>query len=167
MTHNSTNGTDQGMDIAPDDAPTPRTLEEIETLKASWLSDGCWDIEETEGFEYHYQELRQWREAHNAEWDRKEREQMKELTEQEIDALIKSAGLWDVMYDGYRALSALLRAYGAQERERCAKVMCRRCREGIRLEGDKHFVNDGMQARGEAGRWVLCAAHSIRALPND
>jgi hypothetical protein len=76
MTHNSTNGADQGMGIAPDDAPTPRTPGEIETLKASWLSDGCWDIEETEGFEYHYQELRQWREAHNAEWDRKERERV-------------------------------------------------------------------------------------------
>lgn len=34
-----------------------KTREEIERLKADWLSDGCWDIEETEGFEDHEAEL--------------------------------------------------------------------------------------------------------------
>lgn len=54
------------------EAPTPRTAEEIVELKRQWQADGDWDIEETEGFEYHYQELRQWREAQEAEWQAKE-----------------------------------------------------------------------------------------------
>lgn len=33
---------------------TPRAIED---LKAQWLEDGTWDIENTEGFEEHYDEL--------------------------------------------------------------------------------------------------------------
>jgi hypothetical protein len=51
-----------------DDAPAQRTKQEIADLKANWLNDSCWDIEETEGFEAHYQELRQWRAAEEAAW---------------------------------------------------------------------------------------------------
>jgi hypothetical protein len=38
-----------------------RTEEEIDALKANWLSDPCWDIEHTEGFEAHAAELRAFR----------------------------------------------------------------------------------------------------------
>lgn len=55
-----------------DDAPARRTAAEIADLKANWLNDSCWDIEETEGFEAHYQELRRWREAEDAAWRVKE-----------------------------------------------------------------------------------------------
>jgi len=48
----------------------PRTAEEIAELKRSWLRDGCWDIEDTEGFGYHYMELRRWREGQEEEWRR-------------------------------------------------------------------------------------------------
>lgn len=34
-----------------------RSLEEIEALKAAWLKDPCWDIEDTEGFEAWHTEL--------------------------------------------------------------------------------------------------------------
>ena len=40
---------------------------EVEKLKAAWLRDPCWDIEETEGFEAHREDLlafRLEREAH-------------------------------------------------------------------------------------------------------
>lgn len=33
------------------------TPDEIEALKRNWLSDPCWDIEETDGFEAHKPEL--------------------------------------------------------------------------------------------------------------
>lgn len=46
-----------------DEMPEPRTAAEIVELKRNWLNDPCWDIEDTEGFEYHYMELRRWREA--------------------------------------------------------------------------------------------------------
>lgn len=37
-----------------------KTDEEVEQLKASWVSDPCWDIETTEGFEDHREELAQY-----------------------------------------------------------------------------------------------------------
>jgi hypothetical protein len=46
-----------------DEMPEPRTADEIAELKRNWTNDPCWDIEDTEGFEYHYMELRRWREA--------------------------------------------------------------------------------------------------------
>jgi hypothetical protein len=34
-----------------------KTHDEIEALKKNWLNDPCWDIEDTEGFEEHHDEL--------------------------------------------------------------------------------------------------------------
>lgn len=42
------------------DASTPvttRSREDIELLKKAWLKDPCWDIENTEGYEAHRNEL--------------------------------------------------------------------------------------------------------------
>ena len=39
-----------------------RTQQEIEELKREWCEDPCWDIEDTEGFEAHHDELKAWRE---------------------------------------------------------------------------------------------------------
>lgn len=38
-----------------------KTPQEIDHLKNNWLSDPCWDIEDTKGFEAHYTDLRDWR----------------------------------------------------------------------------------------------------------
>lgn len=46
---------------------TPQTPEAIEALKRSWRADPCWDIEDTDGFEVHRDELVQYREAFEAE----------------------------------------------------------------------------------------------------
>lgn len=62
-----------------------KTPEEIKALKESWHDDPCWDIEDTESFEAHREELiaysndckKQWDAARNA---RKEKEQAR-LTE--------------------------------------------------------------------------------------
>lgn len=45
-----------------------KTSEEIEQLKASWLGDPCWDIEDTEGFEDHREELVQFCEEQEKLW---------------------------------------------------------------------------------------------------
>jgi predicted ArsR family transcriptional regulator len=34
-----------------------KTREQIEKLKQSWIHDGCWDLENTEGFEEYFMEL--------------------------------------------------------------------------------------------------------------
>ncbi len=56
---------DHNSAFLPDDSdmPEPRTKTELAELKRNWQADPCWDIEDTEGFEYHYMELRRWREA--------------------------------------------------------------------------------------------------------
>jgi hypothetical protein len=36
---------------------TTKTPQEISALKKDWESDPCWDIEDTEGFEAHREEL--------------------------------------------------------------------------------------------------------------
>ncbi len=45
-----------------------KTRREIETLKAGWLRDPCWDIETTETFEAHRDELLAFRQATEAGW---------------------------------------------------------------------------------------------------
>lgn len=44
-----------------------KTPEEIEELKRQWQRDGSWDIEDTEGFEGHRDELSAWRTGVEAE----------------------------------------------------------------------------------------------------
>lgn len=42
--------------------------EELEALKASWVKDPCWDIEDTPGFEEHQEELLAFRKETEAKW---------------------------------------------------------------------------------------------------
>lgn len=44
-----------------------KTKDEVQALKDSWLKDPCWDIEDTEGFEDHYEELLAYRKEANEE----------------------------------------------------------------------------------------------------
>jgi hypothetical protein len=50
---------------------TMKTAEEIENLKKSWMRDSCWDIETTEGFEEHHDELLKFRKDCEAEGEKK------------------------------------------------------------------------------------------------
>ena len=45
-----------------------KTREEIEKLKMEWRRDPIWDIEDTEGFEDHIDELRAYRLQTEKEW---------------------------------------------------------------------------------------------------
>lgn len=50
----------------PEAKPTgAKTRDEIEALKANWLGDPCWDIEDTEGFEAHRNELAEFHNEQN------------------------------------------------------------------------------------------------------
>jgi len=44
------------------------TREEIERLKHNWVMDSCWDLEDTEGFEDHREELLDYRHRMEARW---------------------------------------------------------------------------------------------------
>ncbi|MDI5832506.1 hypothetical protein OCF84_21700 (plasmid) [Shewanella xiamenensis] len=45
-----------------------RTEEEINNLKRDWKDDPCWDLEDTEGFEAHIDELKAFRLQCEADW---------------------------------------------------------------------------------------------------
>jgi hypothetical protein len=45
-----------------------RSREEIEELKASWVKDDIWDLEETSGFERYKEELKQFSDEMKAKW---------------------------------------------------------------------------------------------------
>lgn len=65
--------------------PSPKTPAEIAALKEGWQDDPCWDIESTEGFEAHRDELLAFSNACKKKWSdeqnaKKEKEQ-KRLTE--------------------------------------------------------------------------------------
>lgn len=47
------------------------THKEVESLKAGWLRDPCWDVEGTEGFEKHEEELLAFRREAEARWTAK------------------------------------------------------------------------------------------------
>lgn len=51
-----------------------KTRQEVEDLKQQWLSDPCWDIKHTEGFEAHARELSDFSEAMWAKWSQEDRD---------------------------------------------------------------------------------------------
>jgi len=48
-----------------------RTPEEIDQLKKSWLADPNWDIEDSDGFEAHREELLAFHKEQDAKWEAK------------------------------------------------------------------------------------------------
>jgi len=58
-----------------------KTKEELEHLKTNWESDPIWDIEMTEGFEEHKEELLKFRLEKEAAWKRDEERALLELAE--------------------------------------------------------------------------------------
>lgn len=63
-----------------------KTSEEIENLKTQWKQDPCWDIEDTEGFEDHKDELIAFRVKHEEEC-RKSYEKRRQSVKERIYSL--------------------------------------------------------------------------------
>jgi len=59
-----------------------RTRQEIQALICEWESDPCWDIEETEGFEAHHDELKAYRLKCEAEWKARTQRRLEEKAEE-------------------------------------------------------------------------------------
>jgi hypothetical protein len=58
-----------------------KTRAEVDELKAQWLADPVWDLEETPGFEAHRQELLAWRAREEAEMECRHRERLEHKAE--------------------------------------------------------------------------------------
>ena len=62
-------------------------------LKANWLKDPCWDIEDEDGFGEHYEELLKFRKDTEAAWQLKKEERIaRRARVVEIDTDITKAG---------------------------------------------------------------------------
>ena len=59
-----------------------KTVAEVHELKRQWLADPCWDIEETEGFEEHREELLSFRMAAEKRW---EEQRLRRITQRAMD----------------------------------------------------------------------------------
>jgi len=58
-----------------------KTPEEIQKLKDGWRHDPIWDIENTEGFEAHFNELKTYRLEVEKEWQERREKQLLEKAE--------------------------------------------------------------------------------------
>lgn len=58
-----------------------KAVKDIEALKENWLKDPIWDIEKTEGFEDHTEELLAFRKEQEAKWEAQREEQEKQTFE--------------------------------------------------------------------------------------
>ena len=69
------------------------TQDEIEKLKANWLKDPCWDIEDEDGFGEHREELLKFRKETEVKWKLEEEERIaRRARVVEIDTDITKAG---------------------------------------------------------------------------
>jgi hypothetical protein len=64
-----------------------RTRTEVERLKHDWKTDGTWDIEETPGFEEHYEELLAFRKATEEEQEKRRQASIARYTQGVPDEL--------------------------------------------------------------------------------
>jgi hypothetical protein len=58
------------------------TIEDIEALKGKWISDPCWTLEETEGFEEHRAELCSFRMETEKHWQLEHQTRMAKKAEE-------------------------------------------------------------------------------------
>ena len=81
------------------------TREEIEGLKRDWRSDPCWDLEGSEGFEDHHEELLAFRKKMETIW-RKEREARENAELEAIKEEAHALGCTPAMLRYIRTLEA-------------------------------------------------------------
>lgn len=72
-----------------------RTQEDIEKLKENWKKDPCWDIEDTEGFEDHVEELRNYRIEYKAKKNAEYEQVEKERADQHAERILLETGIAD------------------------------------------------------------------------
>lgn len=70
-----------------------KTRDEIEALKEGWKRDPIWDIEDTEGFEQHREELLAWR----RDWEDEVNKRVAANAKKRIEQMKKETGITDSM----------------------------------------------------------------------
>lgn len=89
--------------------PIRKTDAEVQSLKENWKADPCWDIEDTEGFEAHRDELIAFREAHEAECERRFTLQLEGIATRERISVEDARALYYAERSGERASDEAVR----------------------------------------------------------
>jgi polyhydroxyalkanoate synthesis regulator phasin len=58
-----------------------KTREDVEFLKSNWISDPCWDLEVTEGFEEYSNELLKFRKMMEGRWQKDYNEMIQSIAQ--------------------------------------------------------------------------------------
>ena len=95
---------------------------ELEALKRSWKRDPCFDIEDTEGFEEHREELLAYRKEQEALWKEQREAHRKELASKVCPLILfslTSNNADQSIYENSRCLVELCAWWNSDE-DRCA-----------------------------------------------
>lgn len=72
-----------------------KTEEEVRELKANWQADPIWDIEDTEGFEDHKDELLAFRQKCEDAWKKAAKYRNERSTKYQVDAAVDAVNYGD------------------------------------------------------------------------
>lgn len=121
----------------------------LEELKANWLRDPIWDIEDTAGFEAHYQELLVFRLRHEKKLD------------EEMDARdLVMANKRGLTVEDYREV-VRLRAKAGASKGRAGGLLVHYL---LDIEGGDHTWDNGDEVRGIVSLIIDAAMNEVKAL---
>lgn len=135
---------------------TQKTAQEIEALKTNWLADPNWDIEKTEGFEEHREELIAFRAEIEARWRQKEIERVerrrhvvRETTGIDDPLLAESLSTFAEIENELQRLDSLL-SDGGSSTDNCQfAVACEQVRATLLLAAQIKRVGDLLEEKIE------------------
>jgi len=120
------------------------TQDEIEKLKANWLKDPCWDIEDEDGFEEHREELLKFRKETEFAWQLEEEERIaRRARVVEINADITNAGAAQSICT-YEEIERDVRDIEKQTDDPVANMMAYQVRATLLLAAQTQRVANGI-----------------------
>lgn len=142
-----------------------KTRAKIEALKNNWLKDPCWDIENTEGFADHVEELLNFRRQIEAEWKAKqeERENARAAFVREqtgvVDADIVSAlSTWTEIERMVSSQDEYTNEFGSREAQVMAELQMAQIRATLLQAAQLKRIADALENIDDGNSLVTTAA---------
>jgi hypothetical protein len=118
-----------------------KTREEVETLKADWLRDGCWDLHTTEGFEEYGAELKEFEDKILAERRASYEEQLKKKRK-----VAPAFPLIESEYDYGASFNGIVSSGGLTKRELFAALALQGLLSNVRRISDDCYLPTAQDA---------------------
>lgn len=142
-----------------------KTRAKIEALKNNWLKDPCWDIENTEGFADHVEELLNFRRQTEAEWKAKqeERDNVRATFVREqtgvVDADIVSAlSTWTEIERMVSSQDEYTNEFGSREAQVMAELQMAQIRATLLQAAQLKRIADALENIDDGNSLVTTAA---------